>query len=145
MTLYSYHIIYIQALQKTTGTETLARTWPTTLPYMSGNERHLELEMLIGLDNLSHSFQKLLNVNNIDHSPKLKYVKYHAETERLEVRDSDSNEVPPTLSRAPPRGVEPMYHQEILHAMSSTDEEYRKYYHNNNTIVYTHLIYIYRL
>ena len=125
MTLYSYHIIYIQALQKTTGTETLARTWPTTLPYMSGNERHLELEMLIGLDNLSHSFQKLLNVNNIDHSPKLKYCDYHAETERLE-STSGSNEVPPTLVRKTPRGPEPMYHQEILQAMSSTDEEYRK-------------------
>ena len=107
----------------------MARTWPTSLPYMTGDERHLDLELLIGLDNLSHSFQKLLNVNNIDHSPKLEYREYHADKEPLET-------VPHESSKPPPMGVQPLYHQAVLHSMTSTDEEYRKYPNYKNKMVF---------
>ena len=120
----TYHITYFQALEKANGAETLAASWPTRLTHMSGERSHLQLEMLIGWDNLSHAIQKLLNVNNIDGRPKLMYTEYHAESESE--YDSQVQYVDRSLNPLPPVRVQPMFHQAVLLELTSAEEEARK-------------------
>ena len=113
--------MYFQAFESVDGAETLARTWPTTFTFMSGNPTHLETELLIGWDTLAHSLQKLLNVNNVGHTPKITFRDYHPETGYFNQSESSSSKNGPPM-------CEPMFHQEILYSFSSTDEESRKSY-----------------
>ena len=111
--------MYFQSFHGTDGTKTLAATWPSSLTYMSGNMRNLEVELIIGWDNLAHALQKLLNVNNIGHSPVLAHRTYHPETETTFNSNSTDN--------LPPMGAAVMYHQAEYHRMTSAEEENRKY------------------
>ena len=97
----------------------MAVSWPTAVPYMTGDRTHLQLEMLIGWDQISHAFQQLLNVNNIDGRPKLKYAEFHAD-------ESDYDPTEPEQEHGPAM-PQPMYHKAVLHEFSASDEETCKF------------------
>ena len=84
---------------------------------MSGSVGLLELELLLGWDNLSHSLQKLLNVNNIGKEPEIKIIEYYSEFGQEQAAAEDT----------PYMGVQPMYYQGVLHAMTAPEEENRKF------------------
>ena len=105
------------------GTKTLAVVWPTTLTYCSGDIQNLETELLIGLDNLAHSIQHALNVNNIRDidRPELVTVEYQAvESAHEQCSDNVADDMPHM------RELFPLFQEEVLYKYKSTDEEARK-------------------
>ena len=99
----------------------MATQWPHPRTYMSASSLHLELELLLLVDELAHAMQRMLQVENLDGPPKLVLEEYNLETSaRMDYSDYVHDDLP-HMGEAPA-----LYSRSVLHQYCSGAEDTRE-------------------